>query len=313
MPVRISKRRRLLKKSKKKKKSKSSKSIFYLFIFLVGFFLIGYFWLAKDFWDGKHRLSLVINRNENGVLISTFDPEVGEIINIDIPGDTQVEVARNLGVWKLENVWKLAENEKLTGSLVAQTITRYFKFPVFAWADKGAAGLSEGGFISVIKAVITPYKTNLKIGDRLRIGLFSLRIANADRVHINLAETSYLKKTTLTDGSEGYAIVGRPSNKLTSIFADTDISSQEFKVVIRDATSETGLVEELGEVVEVLGAKVVSILKIQKQKIDCEVVGKDKEKTKKIARFFSCKVREQKLEGSLDLEITIGSQFAERF
>ena len=69
----------------------------------------------------------------------------------------------------------------------------------------------------------------------------------------------------------------------------------------------------MGEILEVLGAKVASILKEQGDELDCVVVGKDKKIVKRIAAIFSCSAGNGEIEDGFDLEIVLGKNFVRRF
>lgn len=313
MPARKRRKRQsIIKKERKKNILRPLTVSVLLFIIIFLTFLLS----GRDFWDGKGKFSVVIRKETGDIMISTFDPNLGEITNVFIPANTQVEVARGLGVWKIGSVWELAENEGLTGDLVAETVTRYFKFPVVAWADQQAEGFSNTNWLDLIKAVAPSYKTNLKIGDRVGIALFAIRVQNTGRIDIDLAQNSFLKETTFVDGGEGYVVTGSASSNLLSIFADPDISREENRVVIKDLGGKSGLANSVGEIVEVLGAKVVSITKEKnrgEEVLDCVVKGKDRKMAEKIARLFSCGLLEEEINTSIDLEITIGAEFAKRY
>lgn len=284
-------------------------AIVFAFIALPLLYLLS----ARELFSRGSKLSVAIQDKDGDVLISTFDPVNEEITNITIPSNTQVDVARGLGVWKLGSVWELGENEGLPGRLLAETITYHLKFPVVAWGDWPALGLTAKSPMAALQAVFAPYKTNLKVGDRIAIVLFAFGVGNTKRVDINLAETSYLKKTEFIDGEEGYLPVETFSPALSAIFADPEISGKTFVVVIKDATATGAEAYEVGKLLEVLGAKVASIVKEERQDFDCEVLGKEEKQAKKVARLLNCKINTKALTGSFDLEIKLGEKFTERF
>lgn len=285
----------------------------YAMVFALITFPLLYLLTARELFRGGSKLSVAIQDKDGDVIISTFDPVNEEITNITIPRNTQVDVARGLGVWKLGSVWELGENEGLSGRLLAETITYHLKFPVGAWAAWPALGFTHRSPLDALRAVFAPYKTNLKIGDRVAISLFAAQVPNTKRVDINLAETSYLKKTELIDGEEGYVPLETFAPALSAIFADPEISGKTFVVVIKDATAQGSEAYEIGKLLEVLGAKVASIVKEERQDIDCEVLGKEEKQAKKVARLLNCRVNPEALSGSFDLEIKLGEKFSERF
>jgi len=255
----------------------------------------------------------VINKESGEVVISVFDPGLEKITNITFPKNTEVDVARQLGRWQLGSVRELGENEDLEGKLLAETMVKHFKLPVAAWADAPALGFAEGDVAGIIKASLLPYKTNLGIGDKLKLGLFSIRIKNLKRENINFAEGNILKKVTLIGGEEGYVLAGRLPNYIVALFSNSNISNGGSVVVILDATGKANVAEEVGEVVEVMGVKLANIKKEEVDDFDCEVKGKNKELLEEITQVFSCKKLKTAPEGNFDLEIKIGSEFARRF
>lgn len=273
-------------------------------ILLILFF---FFKSQTKFWKSGDKLSLTVGREGGGVSVITFDSKAETITTIEISKDTQVEVSRGLGTLRLKSVWQLGVNEKAEGALMSETVTKNFEFPSYTWAD------NQADFNSPFKTVFSPYKTNLGIGDKIKIAIFSLGVKNTGRVNIDLRETSYLKKMRLKDGEEGFVTRGAIPENLSVIFADPEVSSKNFKVIIRDSTQKAGVAQKVGEIVEVLGPKVASITKENLGNIDCEVSGKDPRFSLKVALVFGCKWLPGKLEGNFDLEIKLGEAFAKRF
>lgn len=269
--------------------------------------------LLTKFWNSSDKLVLATSLKNGDVLVTAFDPTGGEVTNISIPGSTQVSVSRQLGTWKLRSVWALGQNEKISGKLLAETITKNFRFPAVAWADSPAAAFSQNSLGPLLKAVFSPYPTNLKFGDRVKIAVFSLGVKNTNRVDINLAETSYLKKTKLIDGENGYLVADDAPPAILVVFSDPQIASGNFRVNIKNASSKASLPDYVGGVLEVLGAKVASVADEKTAGTDCEIAGKDARFLRKVAEIYSCKVANTAPEGSFDMEIRLGEKFAKRF
>ncbi|MBU0572294.1 hypothetical protein KKH23_01325 [Patescibacteria group bacterium] len=305
-------RRKKRAKQKAKRNGKNS-YVKWLFILLVPLLIFLLITFQTRFWKSSAKTFLVICNESGEVVISVFDPGLEKITNIIIPKDTEVDVARQLGRWKLGSVRELGENEDLEGRLLAETVVKYFKFPVSAWADAPALGFADGDLVGIIKASLLPYKTNLGIGDRLKLGLFSLRIKNLKRENIDFSEGNILKKVTLIGGEEGYVLAGRLPNYIIALFSNPNISSEGTTVVILDATGKANTAEEIGEVFEVMGIKLANIKKEEADDGDCEVRGKEKELLEEIAQVFSCKKLKTAPEGNFDLEIKIGRDFPKRF
>lgn len=302
-----------LRKRRLPKKKKRFGPVRFLALTLV--FVAFLFFLAFQtrFWDKDSKLTLVINKKDGDVLVAVFNPVVDEVTNITIPKNTQLRVARQLGTWKAGSVWQLGENEGLEGKLLQETITYHLELPVVAWADSPAEGFASGELVALAKAVSLPYKTNLKIGDRLKLALFSFGVKNFKREEINLAETKLLKKTRLIDGGEGFVLVGDLPASILALFSDIKISQKGTSVLIKNATGKKSVAEQVGGIIEVLGAKVAAIKEEENGDFDCLVLGKDQKAVEKLAQVFSCQKEKSLPSGSLDLEIRLGEGFAKRF
>lgn len=303
-------KKRAKQKARRNGRNSYKKLLFILLVPLFTFLLITF---HTKFWKSSGKTFLAISKENGEVVVSVFDPELEKITNIIIPKNTEVDVARQLGRWKLGSVRELGENEDLEGKLLAETIVKHFKLPVAAWADAPALGFAEGDVLGVVKASLFPYKTNLGIGDKIKLGIFSIRIKNLKRENINFSEGNILKKVTLIGGEEGYVLAGRLPNYIVALFSNLSISSEGSIVVILDATGKANVAEEVGEVIEVMGVKLANIKKEEAADFDCEVKGKEKELLEEIAQVFSCKKLKTAPEGNFDLEIKIGRNFTRRF
>jgi hypothetical protein len=305
--------RRKKRAKRKARRNGSNSYVKWLFVLLAPLLIFLLITLQTRFWKSSAKTFLVISKESGEVVISVFDPGLEKITNITFPKNTEVDVARQLGRWKLGSVRELGENEDLEGKLLAETIVKHFKLPVAAWADAPALGFADGDLLGIVKASLLPYKTNLGIGDRLKLGLFSIRIKNLKRENIDFSEGNILKKVTLIGGEEGYVLAGRLPNYIVALFSNPNISSEGVVIVILDATGKANVAEEVGEVVEVMGVKLANIKKEEVDDSDCEVKGKEKELLEEIAQVFSCKKLKVAPEGNFDLEIKIGEGFSKRF
>ena len=303
---------RLVKYKKKKNTSHKSLIIAGICLLLIASSYL-FLSLTTKYWSSHERVSLVINNPNGDLTVTTFNRESGEINNIQIPGSTQLVVSRQLGSWKAKSVWKLGENEKLGGELLRESIIKNFHFPVVAWADSHATGLASGNFWSAIKSIFLIRKTNLGVGDRIKMAIFSIGVNNMKRNEINLAQTSYLKKARLVDGEDGYLISGGLPNNLLIIFAEPAIAKRGLKANIIDASGKNLLGQDVGETLEVLGIKVASVEKQAADKDDCSIKGTDTKIVRKLAQLFSCQKEIKSLDSKFDIEFKIGESFAKRY
>ncbi len=297
------------------RKNKKGKKSFPILKLLIPVFLIAaiflFLRLTTRIWNGKDKVSLVYKEEGGGIGVTVLDPILSEVTTLIIPGDTQVDVARNYGTLRIKNVWQLGVNEKIGGRLLTETVTQNFLFPVFLWSSK-PPGLDRGSFPNAMNFIFLPGQTNISFGDRVRMGLFSLKVQDLGKTVIDLGKSKFLEKRVLDDGQTGYILEGPVSQRLTIYFSDNLIGDKNIKVNITDLTGTPGISEKLGEILQVIGGKVVSIdKKAASEEADCTITGNNSEAVKKIANLFSCGVG--RTETSFDLDIKIGRKFAERF
>jgi len=278
-------------------------------VVIIGLFL--FLKLDTKYWNGSDKFILAYRLDSGDVAVSVLDPKLTELTTLTIPGDTQVNVARNYGQLRIKNVWQLGINEKIGGKLLAETVTQNFLFPVFLWSDSDAKSLADGSLPGILHFIIFPRSANISLGDRLSAGLFALKLQDMERSTIDLGKNQFLVKQKLTDGQIGFVLGGPISPRLTAYFSDNYLSNTNLRVVIKDATGVPGVADTVGQIIEVMGGKVISVDKNSPDGSDCLVLGSDLKIVKKIANIFSCKGGQGK--GETDLEIDLGAAFAKRF
>lgn len=316
MPART-RRHSLRREIRVKKKSKSNTKTFSnklkVFLLVLVLLIVGIIFLVTrtKYWDGQHKLSLVIAKSNGDVEVEIFDPMSDSIVSLTIPGDTEVDTARQLGKWRLKNVPKLGAKEGIGGQLLSETLTKYFKFPVYVWSEDPASGFANENLGSALRALFAPYKTNLQIGDRLRIFLYGLNVKNYKKESLDLTNSKYLKSGTLSDGDKGYILSGKIPTNILALFAQPQFSKGYGKTKIIDrGTEQFG--KEVGEILEVVGLKVVSVNDETEDDSDCTVSGKNKEMVGFVSRIFNCQEETSDTEG-FDVILTIGKNFDKRF
>lgn len=308
--MRSARRRALI---EKKKKSGKFTGLFVKVILpvIIVAGLILFLKLDTKYWNGSDKFIIAYRLDSGDVAVSVLDPKLSELTTLGIPGDTQVNVARNYGQLRIKNVWQLGINEKIGGKLLAETVTQNFLFPVFLWGNSDAKSLADGNLPGIFRFIIFPKSTNIPFGDRLSAGLFALKIQDMERSTIDLGKNQFLVKQILTDGQPGFVLGGAISPRLTAYFSDNGLADENLRVVIQDATGVPGVADNVGQIIEVIGGKVISVDKSNADESDCLVLGSDSEVVKKIANIFSCRAGGGK--GETDLEIDLGAAFAKRF
>jgi hypothetical protein len=303
-------RKRFLRLKNSGKKRRSFRLLFYLALLIA---LLGFFFLNTRLWKFSEKVGLVINRADGDIAVMSLDRKNKDITTIEIPGATELDVSRQLGRWRAKSIWQLGENEKVGGSLLRETIVKNFHFPILGWADSGASGFADGDLWGIIKAIFVPYKSNLTLADKIRIGLFSLGVTPSERSQILLGEGRFLKKVTLKDGEEGYVVQGKIPKELLVVFSQPQIAQQGLKVNLKDASGQSAVATEVGATIEVLGAKIAAVSRLPIASKDCLVSGRPEDFRRILAAVFDCEIVKTTPSGNFDIEIEIGERFAKRF
>lgn len=299
-------------KNKKKLNYRSGIFKFFLFVFLIlGVYIFYQLFTREGEWDGKSKLNLVIN-GDDSIIVSTLDPQKQELVKVVIPAETEVEVARDLGKWKIGSVWKLGENEGVGGKLLAETVTRHFHLPVYLYADKDAEGLLNTGYVTGFRAVLYPMESNLSKKDLFKIARFIGSVNNADRKTIELKDTSSIREVELKGGGVGYQKVRDLAPHIIAPFSNEDIANRITTVKIINNSSNRIVATELGGVIEATGAKVAQIVNSDEKQGDCYVKSENSSLVNYYSNLFSCG---EDLSGgeSFDVVITLNSDFIQRY
>ena len=252
-------------KSKYKSKAKSKKLAFVLTIVLA-LLAVASFIVYRSAFGGASRMSTVAPDSSGNVVFSLYDFGEGTIALVTIPGDTQVDVARSLGSWKIGSVWKLGENEKVGGGrLLAETVTKALKMPVTSVAPN---------FV-----------------EKLKIAYLKFNTKSAAVADIDLAKSNYLARIKLNDGSLGYKVSGKDLPlALRAILADARVSRENLNILLENRSGKASIETEVGEIVDVIGGKIASVVKGNIEDTDCTIYGSSKTVTYQVlAKVFSCK------------------------
>jgi len=308
--MRSARRRALF--GKKKKTVKISSLIVKVFLpVAVALTVFAFVRFGTHYWNGRDKFAFVFRLGSGDAAVSVLDPKLGQLTTLVIPGDTEVDVARNYGTFRIKSVWQLGVNEKIGGSLLAETITQNFLFPVFLWSDTDAKSLADTNVLGILHFVFFPKSTDITFSDRVSASLFALRIQGFGKNWLDLTKNQFLVKQELGDGQMGYVLAGPISPRLTVYFSDNTFADKNLRVAIGDATGEPGVADKVGQIIEVMGGKITSIDKKNGEGSDCSVLGSDPRIVEKVADLFSCKMSAGR--GEMDLEIDLGKAFAKRF
>lgn len=296
----------------KPKSRKHNKKVFLLVFFLFLLFTGVMILLTSNSYLKKRfeKPALVVNGREEGVLVLLFDPVKSKLVKIIIPQETEVELAINLGVWRIGNVWTIGINEGKGGDLLAQTIIKNFAFPINLWSDFVAANFCNDRFLPNFNLIIKKFDSNLSFLDKIYLTAFCLRLNSKDIEIINLKDSTMIIPKRLRDGEMGFQInegnqIGNIQNFFTFNFGD----QKNLGIQIINASGNKQAENRIVKIIETMGEKVSFIKSQEAENIGCEISSSDLKMAKKVNKIFNCSLVKASKEGDFDLTIKIGKDF----
>lgn len=285
---------------------------FFLFAFFILICFFSLYFLLKG-KSSKKKVFLVVD-GEDFVRIVSFNFYSNEIVALRIPANTEVEVARNLGIWELSAVFKLGENEKIGGGkLLTETLRDNFFVPVFYYSSAKGKVLVEGGFFSSIYYPFMKSKSNLSFLEKVRIALFSARFKKSRLTDLDFSSSNLFLETILKSGRRGYKIKEEKLQDISWIFSDPLFLKNEVFISLINETGNSLIVGRLGRILETMGAKLGMVSNQNISDVDCEVSARDLSLISDLSLVFSCVMFEDKKLEKNEIVFRLGRRFEERF
>lgn len=263
-----------------------------IFITITILFLCTIGIVLKGISDRTENYFTLAETLPSGDLVVTYiDLQNKESLNIIIPKDTEVNLARQRGILRASSIKKIIDSENIDRQIIADTVTKTFRFPVDYW---------KSGIL-----------TDMPFFLRMRLKLAEL--SGLSVIELQLDETSYLISTKLPDGEEGYRVRDTMPLSLQSVFADPSFAGERLAVNIVNKTGKGSYnLNTVIKVLDVLGMKVAPIQDEEEEEMSCIVISQHESALKRVASVFNCE-SELKEPSAFDIEIIFGRDFYERF
>jgi len=313
---------REIKNGKVKRKFRLVKVWLLAFALLISLGLGFKAWLSfrHRVWDGKSRLNIALAGEKTYLL--GLDPVDSEIILIEIPSETQIEVAFGLGSYPIDSVFELSRLEKKEGILLAQTLENNLAIPVKAWIDYQKEidfHQPRNLFLQLIYSSLKgEAKTNLTNWDRLQL-LYTIKNVSVFRSNsYNLSNLNLLEEVELPDKNKGLRIEPeRIDAFIQSHFQERRLREENLTIEVINTTQFPGLAERGARLLNNLGVEVVGVNN-QEEKINrCQLIGEEKLKNNYSAKFirqiFDCQWKDSQEEGRADLILILGEDYRKKF
>jgi len=305
-----------------KKRFRLIKTWLFIFILLVlsGFVFKAWQSYRHRVWDGESRLNITI-ASEKTYLLS-LDPVASEIFLVEIPSQTQVEVAFGHGFYPLDSVYELSQLEKEEGRLLAATLENNFAVPVEAWVflPNGLSSQEPKAFLNQIiySALKGRAKTNLTYWDFLQLLLANHRIPIYQASYYELSQLNLLAMTDLSDKTQAFTIdKDRLDSFCQNHFPERKIRLENLAVEVINSTPLSGLAERGARLLTNVGFEVVGTSNQEEAISQCLLKGdsqlKELYSTKRIKAIFGCQWQSSQDKVRADLVLILGKEFQEQF
>jgi hypothetical protein len=294
--------------------------LIFFFLTLVGFSLKAWLGYCHRVWDGESRLNIAI-ASEKTYLLS-LDPVASEIFLVEIPSQTQVEVAFGHGFYPLNSVYKLSQLEKEEGRLLAVTLENNFAVSVKAWAylPKGISSQEPKAFLNQIiySALKGKARTNLTFWDFLQLLLANYRIPIYQAGFYELSQLDLLTKTELPDKTQAFTIdKDRLDSFCQNHFPERKIRLENLTIEVINSTPLSGLAERGARLLTNIGFEVVGTSNQEEEINQCIISGdsslKEFYSTRRIEAIFGCRWQTSQEEKRADLVLILGREFQRQF
>lgn len=303
--------------ARRKNKRRSGKLWSKAYLLIAGTILLALFVFISTrtiFWNGEYGITLTAKIDDD-VCVYIFDTSESRITKIVIPGSTIVEASKNLGEWKLGNIYELGKNEKIGGKLLKQTVVKNFSFPVTSWSNNKIEQIYNRKISGIIPFMLLNKESNLNFADKLRVVIFSLKIKEGSKDTVYLNKTSYLQKSTLKDGSDGFIISGNYPKNLLPLFSLYEGGENNNVVLVSETLSSSDF-EKVVRTIEVMGFKVVSIENADRNSDGegCSVYARDKIVIRRLSEVLDCgKAQKSKSNEGSDIRIILEKDYFKNY
>ncbi len=240
------------------------RALLLIFIIFVFFAIVRSFQNFRRYKEKYTKLIVTSQLNKGDVEIYVLDFVKREINVISIPGDVSVELPGNLGYWKIRNVWKIGENEGISGGIFLQkTLLSNFGWPVASWAETDFSENihKEKYFSAVFKTTISQ---NVSLINKFQIYSLLSDVQVSGMNKIDIMKTSYIDRLDNYQSDDNIAISSiDPPDYFYGIFKQRDLDGLLFRIITVEDV-RTKVVKNLSHAINLSGGILVSTKNTEK-------------------------------------------------
>ncbi|MBI2337587.1 LCP family protein [Candidatus Daviesbacteria bacterium] len=249
----------------------------------------------KYIWNGEFNINLLIRTS--AVTLLSYNPKQEEIILIDIPEETFLEVPYGFGMWQLRAVYGLGQAQKDLGGnrLLVDTVTSFLAVPVDGFLDFSAfqPQKSPAEIVEMLRKdpifglnFLSNLKTDMTLWELFKLKL-SLSAVRFDKVkQLDLSNLNVLSQEKLPDGTP---VLTADTIRLDSVLpdlADPVIASEHKTIAVFNATDHPQLAGKWARLISNLGGNVIITANAKARLKSTQVTGEQSLTLKRMQQIF---------------------------
>ena len=247
-----------------------------------------------------------------------------------IPSDITIDGVRGYGPYTVSALWKLEVLDHKEKGLLSQSMEEALGIPIPWIFDASSLHDEARGFdaIALVRRMVSfpalrgladrSYRTTVPFWTYLTL-VWNILFLRVDQFTLLTVDRSRVStEETLPDGTTMYRFdPSRIDAVIGHAFEDERIRRESLRVSVLNTTQTSTLGTRVGRLLGHKGAIVVNVGNQLPETDRCILLGSEKNVSSITAKFilyhYHCIAKVTQEEGSADLEIRIGSQYARRF
>lgn len=271
-------------------------------------------------WNGDFNINILIHAKTISLL--SFSPKKEQVVIVEIPNHTYLEVSSGFGKWMISSVYDLGQSQKELGGgiLLKESLVDFFALPIDGFLDFGGQGVERQttDIVSEIRQTFPPpsllahLTTDLTPLEliRLKMGLSSVRF---DKIkQIDLLKIGVMQDDKLADGEK--IVIADPIklDSLVSTLADPTIQSEHKTIAIFNSTNRPGLAQKAARLITNMGGDVIIISNSSHKLKTTSLVGEKSKTLERLRQIFGSNAtiaEEDKVSSRAQINLFLGEDY----
>jgi hypothetical protein len=256
------------------------------------------------------RYNLVVNSPDvRLVSISTG----GRAVVVVVPEDFYVtQVAHGYGQYRVSKIYSVGELDHRGGKVLKDSVAGLLGVPVDSFVQSPRPFKDLRSFFVDWQFIFSD-KSDIGIWDRVRL-VHAIMFMRFDKIE-TIDLSNHTNEITLADKTKAEFLSSSEIDYfLNDLFAERIIEQENLRVSVVNSTDVSGLGSMAGRILENIGLLVISVESRQAPVSQCIINSSEKLENsltvKRIAKIFDCRTDVSQGNGRSDVEVVIGTDYA---